>query len=62
MKFRNLAASSAAIVMSIAPAFAKDSVHRASTQDGVLGQMDGCSTLLLVLAVLLKPSVRQQIC
>ncbi len=53
MKFRNLAASSAAIVMSIAPAFAKDSVHRASTQDGVLGQMDGSSTLLLVLAVLL---------
>lgn len=53
MKFRELAASSAAVVLSIAPAFAKNEVHRASTQDGVFGQAGGSSTLLLILAVLL---------
>ena len=53
MKFRDLAASSAAVVMSVAPAFAKGEVHRASTQGDAFGQMSGSSTLLLVLAVLL---------
>ena len=53
MRFRELAATTAAAVMSIAPAFAKDEVNRAATQDGAFGQMDGSSTLLLVLAVLL---------
>lgn len=53
MKFRDLAASSVAVVMSVAPAFAKDGVHRASTQGDAFGQMKGSSTLLLVLAILL---------
>ena len=51
MKFRNLAATVAALMVS-APAFAQAEVGRASTQVADAGQFGGDSTILLILAIL----------
>ncbi|MFM5930107.1 MAG: hypothetical protein ACKOPQ_04275 [Novosphingobium sp.] len=52
MKFRDLAASAAALLVS-APAFAQNAdVARASTQVADASQFGGDSTILLILAIL----------
>ncbi|MEJ6008437.1 hypothetical protein [Novosphingobium aquae] len=51
MKFRDLAATAAALMVS-APAFAQTEVGRASTQVADAGQFGGDSTILLILAIL----------
>ena len=53
MKFRDLAVTAAAVVMSSAPAFAQSAVNRAPSPTSDVNLAGGGSTLLLILAIIL---------
>lgn len=53
MKFRNLAASAAALILSTSPVLAQADVSRAATSAADASQFGGDSTLLLILAIAL---------